>query len=38
VVTTGSNSSVSFRLYDVENNALAPIDQSIQVQVTAIGV
>ncbi|MEK9954207.1 MAG: phage tail protein, partial [Pelagibacteraceae bacterium] len=38
VVTTGSSTSVSFRLYDVENNALAPTNQSIQVQVTAIGV
>ena len=38
VVTTGTKDSVSFRLYDIENNALAPTNQSIQVQVTAIGV
>jgi len=38
VVTAGSNSSVSFRLWDIENGALAPTNQSIQVQVTAIGV
>jgi len=38
VVTTGSNTSVSFKLYDVENNTLAPTDQSIQVQLTATGV
>ena len=38
VVTTGTKDSVSFRLYDIENSALAPTNQSIQVQVTAIGV
>ena len=38
VVTAGSSSSVSFRLFDIENDTLAPTDQSIQVQVTATGV
>jgi len=38
VVTSGTKDSVAFRLYDIENGTLAPIDQSIQVQVTAIGV
>ena len=38
VVTTGTKDSVAFRLFDIENDALAPTDQSIQVQVTAIGV
>lgn len=38
LVVSGSNSSVTFKLFDVENNALAPTDQSIQVQITATGV
>jgi hypothetical protein len=38
VVTSGTKDSVAFRLYDIENSALAPTNQSIQVQVTAIGV
>ncbi|MDC3305054.1 hypothetical protein OAV13_00880 [bacterium] len=38
VVTTGTKDSVAFRLFDIENDTAAPTDQSIQVQVTAIGV
>ncbi len=38
VVTAGSNSSVSFRLFDLEAGTNAPTDQSIQVQVSATGV
>ena len=38
LVTTGSSTSVSFKLYDVENNALVPVASAVQVQVTAIGV
>jgi hypothetical protein len=38
VVTTGTKDSVSFRLFDIENDTAAPTNQSIQVQVTAIGV
>ena len=38
LVTTGSNTGVSFKLYDVENNALVPVGSAVQVQVTAIGV
>ena len=38
VVTTGTKDSVAFRLFDIENDTVAPTNQSIQVQVTAIGV
>jgi hypothetical protein len=38
LVTAGTNTSVSFKLYDVENNALVPTASAVQVQVTAIGV
>ena len=38
VVTTGTKDSVAFRLFDIENDTAAPTNQSIQVQVTAIGV
>ena len=38
VVTAGSNTEVSFKLYDVENNSLVPTDQGVLVQITATGV
>jgi len=38
IVTTGTNTSVSFKLFDVENNTLVPIDQGVEVQITATGV
>lgn len=38
VVTAGNASNASFQLYDIENNAVVPTDQSVQVQVTVTGV
>ena len=38
IVTQGSNTEVSFRLFDIENDTATPTNQSIQVQITATGV
>ncbi len=38
VVTTGTNTFVNFKLFDVENNAIVPTDQGVKVQITATGV
>ena len=38
IVTQGSNTEFNFRVFDIENDTAAPTNQSIKVQITAVGV